>query len=149
MLRVEVKRCESVKNSLLVISTSCNFIADRVSTVVLYKPYPHIVHVYFFSLPDPLWKDWCQYNKIAGGLGGCWKEWEESREGVGEASTPFYINAAKMQARRRTGSWVAASEGFAVCLLLVLSLLSFSVCIIAVHANRAMLQGSRTINRHI
>lgn len=89
--------------------------------------------------------------KSLGGLGGCWKEWEESREGVGEVSTPFYINAAKMQASQAEDRQLGRSERglCSPCLFLVLWLLSFSVCIIAVHANRAMLQGSRTINIHI
>lgn len=70
---------------------------------------------------------------------------------MGETSTPFYINTAKMQSSLaedgQLGRRARALQSLPVPCSVALKFLC--VCIIAVHANLAMLQGSRTINIHI
>lgn len=92
--------------------------------------------------------------KSHGGAGECWKSGRRAGKGwgnAGEASTPFYINTAKMQSSLAEDRQLGRSER-GLCSLPVpcsVALKFLCVCIIAVHANLAMLQGSRTINTHI
>lgn len=70
--------------------------------------------------------------KSGGGAGGAGRSGRRTGKGVGsvgEASTPFYINTAKMQSSLAEDGQLGRSERglCSLCLFLVLSLLSFSV----------------------
>lgn len=87
---------------------------------------------------------------MPGGVGG---ERGSGWGSAGEASTPFYINTAKMQSSLAEDRQLGRSERARALQSLPVpcsvALKFLCVCIIAVHANLAILQGSRTINIHI